>query len=104
MMKVLGSLVPVKVGVLSLVELFCVGVVMVGGTGAVVSMVKLLVFDATEVLFAASVAVAGAAHVPAAPGVVPSHVKLPVAFAVAVHCTTPPMRTFTVLPGSAVPE
>jgi hypothetical protein len=94
-----GSLVPAKVGVVSLTD---DALVIVGALGAPVSIVNAWV-AAGLVLFAASLTVALTAWLPALNTVTDVHVQLPAPFAVVVQYSTPSTLNFTVPFGSAVP-
>jgi hypothetical protein len=99
----LGSAVPAMVGVVDVLSPFA-GPVMMGAVGAVVSMMKVLVFDTIDVLPAASAAVALTEWLPSASGVVGVKVHAPEASAVTVPTALPSTRRVTVEPASAVPE
>lgn len=98
----LASAVPEMVGRLVVCELF-EGEAMTGATGGVVSMAKVLVFDAPETLPAASVEVAETVCEPAASGDEGVKVQFPEPSVVAVPTGEPSIRTVTVLLASAVP-
>jgi hypothetical protein len=101
----LGSPVPLMVGVVSLTTALAAGETIAGGTGAVLSIV-IGVLAAGPVLPVGSVAVVLKVCGPSLNGVLGVHVHEPAALAVAVQSTGPPgpSRTVTVLLGSAEPE
>ena len=98
----LASAVPEMAGVAVATVVPLAGAVTTGARGALASIVKLLVFDAGEILPAASVAVAESAYVPSVI-VAAIRLQLPLPSAVVVPTGVESIRTVTVLPASAVP-
>jgi hypothetical protein len=98
-----ASVVPLNVGVLSLVRLAAAGLLIAGATGALVSTVKVRLGDAELTLPAASAAVADRVWLPSASGVAGVQLQAPVPSAVALQSVLRPSVTVIVLLASAVP-